>query len=97
MLTGHLPELLIVLTLALVIFGPKRIPEIGSSLGQGIRDFKGDRFRSFWEASSTSYSRSASWSVASWTGRCPPVRYRGSRAKLSERSGDDLTRLSTPW
>ena len=40
MLTGHLPELLIVLTLALVIFGPKRLPEIGSSLGKGIRDFK---------------------------------------------------------
>jgi sec-independent protein translocase protein TatA len=40
MLTGHLPELLIVLTLALVVFGPKRIPEIGSSLGQGIRHFK---------------------------------------------------------
>jgi sec-independent protein translocase protein TatA len=40
MLTGHLPELLIVLTLVLVIFGPKRLPEIGSSLGQGIRDFK---------------------------------------------------------
>jgi sec-independent protein translocase protein TatA len=40
MLTGHLPELLIVLTLALVVFGPKRIPEIGSSLGQGIQAFK---------------------------------------------------------
>jgi sec-independent protein translocase protein TatA len=40
MLAGHLPELLIVLTLALVVFGPKRLPEIGSSLGQGIRDFR---------------------------------------------------------
>ncbi|GAC1513856.1 MAG: hypothetical protein NVS2B16_19660 [Chloroflexota bacterium] len=40
MLAGHLPELLIVLTLALVVFGPKRLPEIGASLGQGIRDFK---------------------------------------------------------
>ena len=40
MLTGHLPELLIALTLALVIFGPKRLPEIGSSLGKGIRDFR---------------------------------------------------------
>jgi sec-independent protein translocase protein TatA len=40
MLTGHLPELVIVLTLAFVIFGPKRIPEIGASLGQGIRGFK---------------------------------------------------------
>lgn len=40
MLGGHLPELLIVLTLALVIFGPKRLPEIGASLGKGIRDFR---------------------------------------------------------
>jgi sec-independent protein translocase protein TatA len=40
MLAGHLPELLIVLTLALVVFGPKRLPEIGSSLGEGIRDFR---------------------------------------------------------
>jgi sec-independent protein translocase protein TatA len=40
MLAGHLPELLIVLTVALVIFGPKRLPEIGSSLGKGIRDFR---------------------------------------------------------
>jgi sec-independent protein translocase protein TatA len=40
MLAGHLPELLLVLTLALIIFGPKRLPEIGSSLGKGIRDFR---------------------------------------------------------
>lgn len=40
MLGGHLPELMIVLVGALLIFGPKRLPEIGSSLGQGIRDFK---------------------------------------------------------
>ena len=40
MLGGHLPELLIVLTLALVFFGPKRLPEIGASLGKGIRDFR---------------------------------------------------------
>ncbi|MGI8827336.1 MAG: Sec-independent protein translocase subunit TatA/TatB [Chloroflexota bacterium] len=40
MLGGHLPELLIVLTLALIVFGPKRLPEIGSSLGKSIRDFR---------------------------------------------------------
>lgn len=40
MLAGHLPELLIVLVVALVVFGPKRLPEIGSSLGKGIRDFR---------------------------------------------------------
>jgi TatA/E family protein of Tat protein translocase len=39
-LTGHLRALLIVLILALVIFGPKRIPEIATSLGQGVRGFK---------------------------------------------------------
>lgn len=37
---GHLPELLIVLVLALVIFGPKRLPEIGGAMGKGIREFR---------------------------------------------------------
>lgn len=32
-------EIIIVLVIALVIFGPRRIPELGSSLGRGIRDF----------------------------------------------------------
>ena len=35
-----LPELLIVLVVILLIFGAKRLPEIGSSLGRGIRTFK---------------------------------------------------------
>ncbi len=33
-------ELVIVLVIALVIFGPKRLPEIGRSLGKGIKEFK---------------------------------------------------------
>lgn len=33
-------EVLVVLIIALVIFGPKRIPELGKSLGNGIRNFK---------------------------------------------------------
>ncbi len=33
-------ELLIVAIVALVIFGPKRLPELGSSLGNGMREFK---------------------------------------------------------
>lgn len=36
----HWAELLIVLALAVVVFGPKRLPEIGGSLGRGIRDFR---------------------------------------------------------
>jgi len=32
-------EIAIVLIIALVIFGPKRLPELGKSLGRGIREF----------------------------------------------------------
>ena len=34
------PELLIVLAIALIIFGPKKLPEVGRSLGRGMREFK---------------------------------------------------------
>lgn len=34
-------EIIIVLIIALVVFGPKRLPELGSSLGRGIREFRG--------------------------------------------------------
>jgi sec-independent protein translocase protein TatA len=37
---GHIWELVIVLALALVVFGPKRLPEIGGAMGKGIREFK---------------------------------------------------------
>jgi sec-independent protein translocase protein TatA len=33
-------HILILLVIALLVFGAKRIPEIGSSLGQGIKEFK---------------------------------------------------------
>ena len=33
-------ELILVLGIALMLFGAKRIPEIGSSIGKGIREFK---------------------------------------------------------
>lgn len=35
-----LTHVLILLVIALLVFGAKRIPEIGSSLGKGIREFK---------------------------------------------------------
>jgi sec-independent protein translocase protein TatA len=41
------PEIIIVLIIALIVFGPKRIPDLGRSLGRGMREFKdsisGDR------------------------------------------------------
>ena len=33
-------ELLVVLVIILVLFGAKRLPEIGKALGDGIREFK---------------------------------------------------------
>jgi sec-independent protein translocase protein TatA len=33
-------EILILLVLALILFGAKRLPELGRSLGQGMREFK---------------------------------------------------------
>jgi sec-independent protein translocase protein TatA len=33
-------EILILLLVALLIFGPKRLPEMGRSLGHGLREFK---------------------------------------------------------
>jgi sec-independent protein translocase protein TatA len=32
-----LPEVLVVLVIALIVFGPKRLPELGRSVGKGIR------------------------------------------------------------
>jgi sec-independent protein translocase protein TatA len=34
------PELLIVLVIALIVLGPKKLPEVGRSLGRGMREFK---------------------------------------------------------
>ncbi|MFN8009390.1 MAG: twin-arginine translocase TatA/TatE family subunit [Terriglobia bacterium] len=34
------PELLIILVIALIVFGPKKLPSLGKSLGEGIASFK---------------------------------------------------------
>ena len=34
------PELMIVLIIALIVLGPKKLPDFGRSLGNGIREFK---------------------------------------------------------
>jgi sec-independent protein translocase protein TatA len=35
-----MPEILIILLIVLLVFGAKRLPEMGSALGKGIREFK---------------------------------------------------------
>lgn len=34
------PDLVIIFVVALLIFGPKKLPEIGRQIGQGLREFK---------------------------------------------------------
>jgi len=34
------PELVLILVLALVIFGPKKLPEMGKAIGSGLKEFK---------------------------------------------------------
>ena len=35
-----IPGLILILVLALIIFGPKKLPEIGRAVGQTLREFK---------------------------------------------------------
>src|ERR1700737_3271434 len=46
-----MPELIVIFIVALLVFGPKKLPELGKSLGKGIREFKkaSDELKSSWE------------------------------------------------
>ena len=34
------PELLVILSIALLVFGPKKLPEVGKSIGKALREFR---------------------------------------------------------
>jgi TatA/E family protein of Tat protein translocase len=39
-LGGHLPEIIIVLVVILIIWGPGKLPDVGAAMGKGIREFR---------------------------------------------------------
>jgi|SRR5579884_3805321 len=45
------PEILMIFIIALLVFGPKKLPELGKSLGKGLREFKKatDELKSNWD------------------------------------------------
>jgi sec-independent protein translocase protein TatA len=44
-------EILVIFVLALIVFGPRKLPEIGKSLGKGLAEFKkaSNELRQSWE------------------------------------------------
>jgi TatA/E family protein of Tat protein translocase len=37
---GHLPELLIIMVVALIVFGPEKLPEVAGTVGRTVRDLR---------------------------------------------------------
>jgi sec-independent protein translocase protein TatA len=87
-------EVLILLLVVLLVFGPKRLPEMGRSLGRGMREFKDSisgkdfeddepaqktTFRASSRASATPSPKSpAPWSSSGCRGACATVKRRRS-------------------
>ena len=44
------PELIVIFIIALLVFGPKKLPELGKSLGKGLKEFRKatDDLKSTW-------------------------------------------------
>ncbi|HKV83299.1 MAG TPA: twin-arginine translocase TatA/TatE family subunit [Ktedonobacterales bacterium] len=47
---GHLPEMILLLGVALLVFGPKRMIEMGSSFGKAFREFREATKEMSWSA-----------------------------------------------
>ncbi|HAD75905.1 MAG TPA: hypothetical protein DCG16_08980 [Gemmatimonadetes bacterium] len=67
-------EMIVIFLVVLLLFGAKRLPEIGSSLGKGIREFKGSIKEIEKEVRDDTADDSERKSVAEpWRGAVPPA------------------------
>ena len=67
-------EMIVIFLVVLLLFGAKRLPEIGSSLGKGIREFKGSIKEIEKEVRDDTEDDSKKKSVAEpWRGAVPPA------------------------
>jgi sec-independent protein translocase protein TatA len=57
-----IPELMLILVIALIVVGPQRLPEVGRSIGKAVRDFRemSSGFTSEWEELSKEFEDTAS-------------------------------------
>ena len=65
-------HLLVILFIALLVFGPKKLPELGKGLGEGIRSFKDSM-----NAKDERGHQARGSEEAVIAGRCPPDRQLG--------------------
>ena len=63
--SGHLPEIIIVLVVILIIWGPGKLPDVGAAMGKGIREFR--------KASSEAHDAVVSTSTTATPAQAAPV------------------------
>jgi sec-independent protein translocase protein TatA len=105
-MTLGMTEIILILVIALIIFGPRKLPELGKSMGQAMFQFRkaSDDFKRTWEQEvefekvrKDSQSTSASYDYNSSESNDPYNPYGDSEtAKLPEQSSDNDVNPSAP-
>lgn len=80
-----LPEMMVVFVLALLVFGPKKLPEIGRSLGKAVRGFQeaSDEFKAEMKRESERVEQTAAQPMQATLEPSQPVLSAGSEQKAT--------------